>query len=143
MPIRHKQSAKSPRQLAMNELKTAQHLAGCYHCRRDVWFQYRVASHQLILIESGRIEAVTGNGVFGAGARDLICLRLTDSNQYGVHAPALFYQAHFEFADPPRHRLTPYLYGAGLLPVRVSWVNRLRRCGSISNCCAWRFRTRG
>jgi AraC-like DNA-binding protein len=120
MPIRPRQSAKSPHHLAINELKPALHLAGCYHCRRDVWFQYRVPSHHLMLIESGRIEAKTGNGVFHAGARDLICFRPTDLNQYGVHAPALFYQAHVEFAGPPRHRLTPFLDGVGVLPVRVS-----------------------
>jgi AraC-like DNA-binding protein len=74
----------------------------------------------LILIESGHIEAKTTGGVFHAGARDLICFRPADLNQYGVHAPALYYQAHVEFAGPPRHRLTPYLDGVGLLPVRVS-----------------------
>lgn len=104
----------------MNEMKPTLHLAGCYHYRRDVWFQYRVPSHHLILIESGHIEAKTKDGAFHAGARDLICFRPADLNQYGVHAPALYYQAHVEFASPPRHRLTPYLEGVGLLPVRVS-----------------------
>ena len=73
----------------MNELKPALHLAGCYQYLRDVWFQYRVPSHHFILIESGRIEAKTQEGVFHAGARDLICFRPADLNQYGVHAPAL------------------------------------------------------
>ncbi len=62
------QAAKSPHHLAMNELKPALHLAGCCQYRRDVWFQYRVPSHHFILIESGRIEAKTQEGVFQAGA---------------------------------------------------------------------------
>jgi AraC-like DNA-binding protein len=120
VPITRGQAAKSPHYLAMNELKPALHLAGCYQYLRDVWFQYRVPSHHFILIESGRIEAKTQEGVFHAGARDLICFRPADLNQYGVHAPTLYYQAHVEFASPPRHRLTPYLEGVGLLPVRAS-----------------------
>ncbi len=32
----------------------------------------------------------------------------------------MYYQAHVEFAGPPRHRLTPYLEAVGLLPVRVA-----------------------
>jgi AraC-like DNA-binding protein len=104
----------------MNELKPALHLAGCFHFRQDVWFQYRVPSHHLMLIESGRIEAKTEDGVFHAGPRDLICFRPTDSIRYDARAPASIYQALVEFAGPPRHRLTPYLDGVGLLPVRVS-----------------------
>jgi AraC-like DNA-binding protein len=119
MLLSQRPAAKSPHQLALNELKPALHLAGCYHYRRDVWFQYRVPSHHLILIESGHIEAKTNDGGFHAGARDLVCFRPADLNQYGVHAPALYYQAHIEFAGPPRHRLTPYLDGVGLMPVRV------------------------
>jgi AraC-like DNA-binding protein len=120
MPLSRPQAAKSPHHLAINEMKPSLHLAGCYHYRRDVWFHYRVPSHHLMLIESGHIEAKTKDGVFHAGARDLICFRPADLNQYGIRAPALFYQAHVEFVGPPRHRLTPYLDGVGLLPVRVS-----------------------
>jgi AraC-like DNA-binding protein len=101
-------------------MKPALHLAGCFHFRRDVWFRYRLPSHQLILIESGRIEAKTQDGVFHAGARDLICFRPTDSIRYDAKAPTLIYQALVEFAGPPRHRLTPYMDGVGLLPLRVS-----------------------
>jgi AraC-like DNA-binding protein len=74
----------------------------------------------LILIESGRIKAQTEEGVFHAGAGDLICFRPTDSIRYDAHAPTLLYQALVEFAGPPRHRLTPCLEGVGLLPVRVA-----------------------
>ena len=120
MPITRREAAINPHYLAMNELKSVLHLAGCYHYHRDAWFQYRVPAHHLILIESGHIEARTKDGVFHAGARDLLCFRPTDLNQYGIHAPTVYYQAHVEFASPPQHRLTPYLDGVGLLPVRIS-----------------------
>lgn len=73
-----------------------------------------------MLIESGRIQAQTKEGTFEANSGDLICFRPTESNQYGTHTPTLFYQAHVEFAGPPRHRLTPFLEGIGPLPVHVS-----------------------
>src|ERR1700689_5366825 len=104
MPFSRRHSVRSPHHLAINELKPTLHLAGCYHYRRDVWFQYRVPSHHLMLIESGGIEAKTEDGVFSAKARDLICFRPADLNQYGIHAPTLYYQAHVEFAGPPRHK---------------------------------------
>jgi len=73
-----------------------------------------------MLIESGRIEAQTKDGAFAAKAGDLICFRPAELNQYGTHTPTLFYQAHVEFAGPPRHKLTPFLEGIGPLPVCLS-----------------------
>ena len=106
-----------PHYLGLNELRPTVHLAGCYHFKRDVWFHYRIPSHHLILVESGRIEANTKDGRFEAKSGDLICFRPTEWNQYGTHTPTLFYQAHVEFARPPRHKLTPFLAGIGPLPV--------------------------
>ena len=113
-------AAKRPHYLGLNEIKPSLCLAGCYHFRRDTWFQYRMPSHHLMLIESGRIEAQTEDGAFGARQGDLVCFRPAQLNQYGTHTPTLFYQAHVEFAAPPRHRLTPFLEGLGPLPVRIS-----------------------
>jgi len=104
----------------MNVLKPTLHLAGCFHFHRDVWFQYRLPSHQLMLIESGRIKAETEDGVLNAGAGDLVCLRPTDLIRYDAQAPTLLYQALVQFAGPPRHRMTPCLDGMGRLPLRVS-----------------------
>jgi AraC-like DNA-binding protein len=112
-------SATRPHFLGLNELRPAVHLAGCYHFKRNVWFDYRIPSHHLILIESGRIEAKTKDGSFEAKSGDLVCFRPAEWNQYGTHTPTLFYQAHVEFAGPPRHKLTPFLEGIGALPVRV------------------------
>lgn len=106
--------------LGLNELRPTVQLAGCYHFKRDISFHYRIPSHHLILIESGRIEAKTKDGAFVATANDLVCFRPTEWNQYSTHAPTLFYQAHVEFARPPRHKLTPFLEGIGPLPVRVA-----------------------
>jgi len=106
-----------PHYLSLNELRPTVHLAGCYHFKRDVWFHYRIPSHHLILIESGRIEANTKDSQFEAKSGDLICFRPTEWNQYGTHTPTLFYQLHVEFARPPRHKLTPFLTGIGPLPV--------------------------
>lgn len=112
--------AKRPHYLVLNEIRPTLRLAGCYHFRRDIWFQYRIPSHHLMLIESGRIEAQTKEGAFEAKSGDLICFRPAELNQYGTHTPTLFYQAHVEFAGPPRHRLTPFLEGIGPLPVCIS-----------------------
>ncbi|MCI0537011.1 MAG: hypothetical protein L0Z50_17490, partial [Verrucomicrobiales bacterium] len=93
---------------------------GCYHFQRNVWFHYRIPAHHLMLIESGGIEAKTQESVFEAKAGDLICFRPSEWNQYGIHTPTFYYQAHVEFAGPPRHRLTPFLDGIGPLPVCLS-----------------------
>jgi AraC family transcriptional regulator of arabinose operon len=113
------ETASTPLHLGLNQLRPSVHLAGCYHFRRDVSFQYRIPSHHLILIESGRIEAKTKNESFEAKAGDLICFPPAEWNEYKTHGPTLFYQAHIQFAQPPRHKLTPFLEGVGLLPTRV------------------------
>jgi len=112
--------SKRARYLGINELRPTVHLAGCYHFKRDVWFHYRIPSHHLILVESGRIEAKTKDGSFEAKSGDLICFRSAEWNQYGTHSPTLFYQAHVDFAGPPRHKLTPFLEGIGPVPVCTS-----------------------
>src|ERR1041385_4845949 len=95
--------------LGINELRPTLHLAGCYHFKRDVWFDYRIPSHHLMLIESGRIHAQTKDGAFVGKSGDLICFRPAECNHYGTHTPTLFYQVHAEFPGPPRHKLTPFL----------------------------------
>ena len=81
MPILRRRAAGDSHQLTMNELKPTLHLAGCFHFHRDVWFQYRLPSHQLMLIESGRIKAETEDGVLhaGRGRFDLLPARGLDS----------------------------------------------------------------
>jgi AraC-like DNA-binding protein len=120
MTISRRHGVKTPRHLAINELKPALYFAGCYHCRQEAWFQYRLPSPQLVLIESGCIEAKLKQGVVHAGARDLICFPPADSMRCDVHRPTLFYSAQVEFAGRPRQGLMPWLEGVGLLPVRVS-----------------------
>jgi AraC-like DNA-binding protein len=118
--MRPTNTKKRAHYLVFNEIKPTLRLAGCYHFTRDIWFQYRIPSHHLMLIESGRIAAQTKDGAFEAKSGDLLCFRPAEVNQYGTRTPTLFYQAHVEFAGPPRHRLTPYFEGSGPLPVRIS-----------------------
>jgi AraC-like DNA-binding protein len=113
-------ASKRPQYLAVSELRPTVHLAGYYHFNKSVCFQYRMPSHHLILIESGRIEAQTMYGVFQAKANDLLCFRPAEWNQYETHSPASFYQIIVDFAGPPRHRLTPFLQGIGPLPAHLS-----------------------
>jgi AraC-like DNA-binding protein len=113
-------ASKHPRYLGVTDLRPAVHLAGYYHFKRDVRFQYRIPSHHLMLIESGRIEAQTEESAFDAASGDLICFRPAEWNQYETHSPTSFYQVHVEFAGPPRHRLTPFLRDIGPLPVCLS-----------------------
>jgi AraC-like DNA-binding protein len=95
------------------------HLAAC-HKWENQRHRYRVPAHHLLLIESGTVEARPPTGRFIAKAGDLICFRPADWTEYGTEAPAVVYEAHLEFAPPPRHRLTPNLDEFGPLPVHVS-----------------------
>lgn len=81
--------------------------------------RYRIPSHHVLLIESGRIDAKTPVGTFTAKEGDLICFRPADWNEYGTCGVARIYEAHLEFAPPPKHRLTPNLDEFGPLPVHV------------------------
>lgn len=95
-------------------------LAGCWRFATDQRFEYRLPSHQLLLLEAGRMEIRTPESRITARAGDLICFRPTELNTDDIHGPSLFYQAHMEFAPPPRHRLTPWLNEIGPLPLKVS-----------------------
>ena len=106
--------------LTLDEVRPDVDLAGCWHLATDQRFEYRLPSHLLFLLESGQLETKTPGARLTAKAGDLICFRPTDFNVDYFHGPALFYQAHMEFAPPPRHRLTPWLNEIGPLPLKVS-----------------------
>jgi AraC-like DNA-binding protein len=98
-------------------------LASCFHLVYPIWHKYRVPSHHLLLVESGIVKAKTPHGQFIAKAGDLLCFRPTSLNEYGHSGPTLLYQAHVQFAPPPRDRCTPLLDEYGPLPVHVSLGN--------------------
>ena len=111
---------KSPRRfLALDELLPTVDAAGCFRFEKPLWWRYRVPSPHLVLIESGRVEARTPEGVFHGKAGDMLCFRSTEWNEYGTAGPTVFYQASFRFAPPPREGLTPYLAEHGPLPIHV------------------------
>jgi AraC-like DNA-binding protein len=113
-----KSNKPKTRYLTLDELSPTIHMAACFRWH-NVRHRYRIPSHHLLLIESGKLEAKTPQGSFEAKAGDLICFRPTDWNEYGTRGTAVVYEMHFEFAPPPRQRLTPTLDEFGPLPERV------------------------
>jgi len=109
--------------LRVEEISPTVELADCWNFPADYRHVYRIPSHHLLLIESGTIVARPPGGEFEARAGDLICFRPTEVNEYGNRGPTLIYQAHLEFAPPPRHQATPRLGKWGALPVVVSLGN--------------------
>lgn len=106
------------RHLNLAEISPTIHLAGCFRWE-GVRHRYRIPAHDLLLIESGEIEALTADGPLKAKAGDLVCFRSTDWNEYGSAGAVVLYEAHLEFAPPPRHRLTPMLDEFGPLPLHL------------------------
>lgn len=103
--------------LNVDEISPIVELAGCYHFKQPVGFEYQVPFHHFILLQRGRLNAVTTRERFAANAGDLVCFRPADWNHYDVTADTLFFQMHVQLARPPRHRLTPFLDGVGPLPL--------------------------
>jgi AraC-like DNA-binding protein len=95
-------------------------LASSWAFRENYWYKYRIPGHHLLLIESGRIDAITPNGRLVARAGDLLCFRPTEHNEYGNAGPTNFYQTHINFAAPPRDQATPWLDELGPLPLHVT-----------------------
>jgi len=119
-----------PRHLSLHELSPTVELVTYHWFRKSIWFHYRVPNHHFILVESGRILAVTPEGRFTAEPGDLICFRPTDWNQYGAESGTRYYETHVQFAPPPRHGLTPYFDETGPLPVQLAMAeayNEARR----------------
>ena len=117
--------------LSLEEVVPSMGLAGCYHFKQPVSFDYRVTAHHLILIEQGEIKARTPSARFTAKAGDLVCFRPTEVTHYSVTPDTLCYQASVEFAPPPRHQMTPFLGGIGPLPLCQplgSWFHEARAC---------------
>ncbi len=104
--------------LNIDEISPVVALAGCYHFKQAVGFDYTVPWHHFILIRRGTLKAVTKGGRFAARAGDLVSFRPADENHYEVSADTLFFQMHVQVARPPRHRMTPILDGVGPLPQR-------------------------
>ncbi|MSU50304.1 MAG: AraC family transcriptional regulator [Opitutus sp.] len=103
--------------LNVDEISPTVQLAGCYHFKQPVGFEYRVPFHHFILLQRGQLNAVTARERFAAKAGDLICFRPADWNHYDVVADTLFFQMHVQLARPPRHWHMLYLDGIGPLPL--------------------------
>lgn len=92
--------------------------AGYFQFSQATEFHYRLKLHHLILLEAGRLDAITPEGSLGANAHDLICFRPAAKKMaYRVAPGTCFYQATVQFSPEPRHLLTPELPEIGPLPV--------------------------
>ncbi len=105
--------------LALDEINPEVDLASFYKLE-DAWHRYRIPGHHLLLIKSGRVDAVTPQGRIHGKAGDLICFRPTEHNEYGNKGELTFYQMHVNFAPAPRENLTPWLNEAGPLPIHLT-----------------------
>src|SRR5882672_9332790 len=75
------------RYLTLDELSPTVHLAACFEWKRER-HRYRIPSHHVLLIQSGKIDAETPEGSFTAEAGSLICFHPADWNEYGTRETA-------------------------------------------------------
>lgn len=91
--------------------------AGYFQFARATEFHYELKLHHLILLEQGRLDAITAEGPISGKKNDFICFRPTPNMTYRVTAGTVFYEAAVQFSPPPRHLLTPELPDFGPLPI--------------------------
>jgi AraC-like DNA-binding protein len=112
------ESISSPH-LAIAEANPSVDFACCWRTAGEVWYVYRVPSHQFLLVESGRIRARTPRGEVAAGPGELLCLRREARNEYGFSGEVRYWEAHMSFAPPPRQAQPLWIDGAPM-PDRVA-----------------------
>ena len=103
-----------------DDLQPVLDLAAYYDITNTITHRYRVPGQHFLLIEEGRIDAVTPIGEVFAGPGDMLCFPAADLNQYGYADHIRYYEAHIQFAPPPRNRNSVWINGVGALPLKVS-----------------------
>lgn len=119
--------AESGEFLTLDELHPSVDLAAYYEFKEKQWYKYRVPGAHFLLIKSGEIEAIAPSGRYVAKPGDLLAFRAAELNQYGMHGPVVYYEAHIQLARPPRNRLTLWLDEIGPMPVHVSLARSFDR----------------
>lgn len=106
--------------VTLDELQPSVDLAACYDFARDERYQYRVPGAHFLLIAEGRIDGRSPSlGRAEARSGDMLCFPFADLNEYAVHAPTRYYEAHIQLVPPPRNRHALWLDGIGQLPLKV------------------------
>jgi AraC-like DNA-binding protein len=106
--------------LTLDEVQPTLDLAAGYHFRADQAHQYRVPGAHFVYVAEGRISGRSPTrGRAEAVSGDLLCFPFADCNEYAVHAPTSYYEAHVQLAPPPRNRHGLWLDGIGPLPLCV------------------------
>ena len=106
--------------VTLDELQPSVDLAACYDFHQDQRYQYRVPGAHFLLVAEGRIDCRSPSlGEAEARTGEMLCFPFADLNEYGVHAPTRYYEAHIQLAPPPRNRHALWLEGIGPLPLRV------------------------
>jgi AraC-like DNA-binding protein len=106
--------------VTFDELQPVLELAAYYRLDTPINYRYRVPGQHFLLIEEGRIDARTPQGEVSARSGDMLCFPAADENQYGYDGAVRYYEAHIQFALPPRHRHSVWIDGTGPLPLKVS-----------------------
>ncbi len=97
--------------VTINEMAPYPDFACCW--RRDAHPRYtlRVPSHQLMLVETGRLQARSIGPELEAGPGDLLCLGRTPRTCYGFDGQVCYWETHVCFAPPPRAALPLWIDG--------------------------------
>jgi AraC-like DNA-binding protein len=122
--------------VTLDELQPTVDLAACYDFVEDERYQYRVPGAHFLLIAEGRIDGTSPSlGSAEARTGEMLCFPFADLNEYGVHAPTKYYEAHIQLAQPPRHRHALWLDGNGPLPLHVRLGGAAERMRAVFD--AW------
>src|SRR4051812_37713400 len=118
--------------VTLDELQPSVDLAACYDFHQDQRYQYRVPGAHFLLVAEGRIDGRSPTlGAAEARTGEMLCFPFADLNEYGVHAPTRYYEAHIQLAPPPRNRHALWLDGIGPLPLRVRLGGAFERMRAI------------
>lgn len=117
--------------------------AGYFQFARAAEFHYELKLHHFILLEQGRLDAITAEGPISAKKDDFICFRPTPNMTYRVPAGTVFYEAAVQISPSPNHLLTPELPDFGPLPILTPTGDALEEFRSLFDTICIELSQRG
>lgn len=109
------------------------------HWRLDhqVWYRYRVPSHQFLLVTAGELRVLTSSGIVRIRPGEIACLRRMPENAYGFQGAVRYFEAHASFAPPPHQSAALHIDGEPL-PEHVHLGDRLGAAvDAFDGMCRW------
>lgn len=105
--------------------------AGYFQFAGAAELHYELKLHHFILLEQGRLDAITAEGPISAKKNDFICFRPIPNMTYRVPAGTVFYEAAVQISPAPHHLLTPELPDFGPLPILTPTGDALEEFRSL------------